>query len=155
LEAGVQPQLKNRTIADDVMKKQMKIADPARARGYFEAKMAFTTGPAELNHFLKAGAEINVVDVRDPDDYEEGHIPGAINLPRDKWNDLSCLRKDANNVVYCYDQTCHLSALACVVFASRGYPAMELEGGIDAWEAKKLEIQREPVRHFEEPVGRS
>lgn len=36
-----------------------------------------------------------------------GHIPGAINLPRDRWHTLDGLRKDQTNVLYCYSQVCH------------------------------------------------
>lgn len=36
-----------------------------------------------------------------------GHIPGAINLPRDRWHTLDGLRKDKTNVLYCYSQVCH------------------------------------------------
>ena len=54
--------------------------DPVKAKEYFEAKMAFTTGPLELSRMIKAG-EVNVVDVRAAEDYKKGHIPGAVNIP--------------------------------------------------------------------------
>lgn len=57
-----------------------------------------------------------------------GHIPGAINLPRDRWHTLDGLRKDQTNVLYCYSQVCHLAATAAVEFSTKGYPIMELEG---------------------------
>ena len=43
--------------------------------------MAFTTGPVELERMMK-NKEVNVVDVRAAEDYAEGHIPGAVSLPR-------------------------------------------------------------------------
>ena len=51
-------------------------ADPQAAVKYFEAKLNFTTGPIELSHWLKEAAPVNVIDVRAPEDYEKGHIPG-------------------------------------------------------------------------------
>jgi rhodanese-related sulfurtransferase len=33
----------------------------------------------------RKGADIAVIDVREADDYRKGHVPGAINLPHDKW----------------------------------------------------------------------
>jgi len=96
---------------------KMKINDPAKAREYFEAKMAFTTGPVELERMIRQGENINIVDVRAAEDYAEGHIPGAVNLPKDKWDSLSGLRKDKINVLYCYSQVCHLAATAAVEFA--------------------------------------
>jgi 3-mercaptopyruvate sulfurtransferase SseA len=79
---------------------QAKVHDPAKAKEYFEAKMAFTTGPVELERMMK-NREVNVVDVRAAEDYAEGHIPGAVNLPKDQWQTLKGLRKDKVNVLYC------------------------------------------------------
>ncbi|HEY1788079.1 MAG TPA: rhodanese-like domain-containing protein [Verrucomicrobiae bacterium] len=114
--------------------------DPQKARAYFENKVAFTMGPVELVHMLEAG-NVNVVDVREPEDYEEGHIPGAVNLPRGTWESPKGLAKDKVNVVYCYSQQCHLAANACVAFAEKGFPVMELEGGFDVWEKHELQIE--------------
>ena len=119
---------------------KMKMNDPAKAKEYFEAKMAFTTGPVELERMIRQAESINIVDVRAAEDYAEGHIPGAVNLPKDKWDSLSGLRKDKINVLYCYSQVCHLAATAAVEFAGKGYPVMELEGGFRAWKDHKLEI---------------
>ena len=61
-----------------------RIHDPARARAYFEDKLAFTTGPVELDRWIKAGEDnLVVVDVRAAQDFAKGHIPGALNLPRE------------------------------------------------------------------------
>jgi rhodanese-related sulfurtransferase len=116
------------------------LPDPQKARAYFENKIAFTTGPVELAHMLKSG-DINVVDVREAEDYEEGHVPGAINLPSDTWDKARGLAKDKTNVIYCYSQQCHLAAHACAIFAGKGFPVMELEGGFKAWEEHELDIE--------------
>ena len=120
---------------------EVKIHDPAKAKAYFEAKMAFTTGPIELERMIRSG-EVNVVDVRASEDYQEGHIPGAVSLPKDRWQTLQGLRKDKINVLYCYSQVCHLAASAAVEFAGRGYPVMELEGGFRAWKEHELDIEK-------------
>jgi rhodanese-related sulfurtransferase len=72
--------------------------DPAKAKEFFETKMAFTTGPVELERMMKNN-EVNVVDVRAAEDYAKGHIPCAINLPKDQWSTMKGLRKDKINVV--------------------------------------------------------
>lgn len=36
--------------------------------------------PAEVKERIETG-ELQVVDIRDPEDFADGHIPGAINLP--------------------------------------------------------------------------
>jgi rhodanese-related sulfurtransferase len=124
------------------------IHDPSKAREYFEDKLAFTSGPVEVDHLIKDGANINVVDVRDEEDYAKGHIPGAINLPREKWDSLEGLQKDKVNVLYCYTQTCHLAATAAVHFAGKGYPVMEMDGGFEAWKENDLDIERPGVNRL-------
>ena len=123
------------------MATQIGIQDPARAKEYFEARMAFTTGPVELERMMKTG-EVNIVDVRAAEDYAEGHIPGAINLPKDRWSTLDGLRKDKVNVLYCYSMVCHLAATAAIEFSGKGYPVMELDGGWRWWKEDGFDIEK-------------
>jgi rhodanese-related sulfurtransferase len=119
-----------------------RIHDPAKAKAYFEDKLAFTTGPVELNRWIKAREDnLVVVDVREAEDFEKGHIPGAINVPKDQWEHARGLNKGKTNVIYCYTPECHLGANACVRFASEGYPVMELDGGFEAWKENELDIE--------------
>lgn len=115
--------------------------DPAKAREYFEDKMAFTTGPVELERLLE-NDEVNIVDVRAEDDYRHGHIPGARNLPQERWGTLEGLERNKVNVLYCYSQVCHLAAKAAVEFAGHGYSVMELEGGFAGWESHEFQIEK-------------
>jgi rhodanese-related sulfurtransferase len=121
--------------------------DLEKAKAYFAAKMAFTTDPPELDGMIKRNEPIVIVDVRLPSDYRQGHLPGAINLPKGKWHTGAGLSRDKLNVVYCYDQQCHLAAEAALEFARQGYPVMEMEGGYDTWVAKGLakEAGSQPV----------
>ena len=119
-----------------------RIHDPARARAYFEDKLAFTTGPVELDRWIKTGEDnFVVVDVRAAEDFAKGHIPGAVNLPREHWENPQGLGRDKTNVVYCYNQQCHLGANACARFASKGYPVMELDGGFESWKENELDVE--------------
>jgi rhodanese-related sulfurtransferase len=114
---------------------------PAKAREYFENKLAFTTGPIELERELH-NDEVNIVDVRAADDYEKGHIPGAKSLPQERWSTVEGLDKNKLNVLYCYSQVCHLAAKAGAEFAARGYSVMELEGGFAGWKEHELQIEK-------------
>ena len=117
------------------------IHDPAKAKEFFESKMAFTTGPVELERMMKEG-NVNIVDVRAADDYVKGHIPGAVSLPKDRWVTLQGLRKDCVNVLYCYSLVCHLAATAAVQFAAQGYPVMELDGGWRWWAEDGFDVEK-------------
>ncbi len=59
--------------------------------------------PAELQALMKNdGADVTVVDVRDPQEFKTGHIPGAINIPSEEFASKSgILDKQKKIVVYC------------------------------------------------------
>lgn len=111
--------------------------DPQEARKYFESKVNFTTGPNEvhtaLEHGRRVGLDFNLIDVRAAEDYAKGHIPGATNLPEEKWPSFEGLSTDKLNLVYCYTIECHLAARAAAEFARAGYSLMEIDGGYRAW----------------------
>ena len=128
------------------MATKFKISGAAKARKYFQDKLDFTTGPVELERWVKEGQPVNIVDVRAAEDYAEGHIPRAVNLSKDQWHDEKLLkarlRKDKINVLYCYSHVCHLAATAAVEFAGKGYPVMELEGGWRWWKNDGFDIEK-------------
>lgn len=122
------------------MKPQLQ--DPNKARAYFADKLAYTLGPAELNHWLiDKERGFVVVDVRRTEDYDQGHIPGAISLPKEKWGSVKGLNKDSVHVVYCYTQQCHLAASAALKLTAEGVSCMELEGGFQAWKDYGLRVE--------------
>lgn len=106
---------------------------------YFQQKLDCTTGPIELSHWIEEKAPVNIIDVRRPEDFAKGHIPGAINLPKEEWSSAKGLAREKTNVVYCYSQTCHLAAAAAVEFAKKGFSVVELEGGFNTWLKAQLE----------------
>ena len=120
--------------------------DFTAASAYFAAKNAATTGPHELSGMLDRKEDVVVVDLRFPSDFSRSHVPGAINLPKGKWEKAAGLSKDKLNILYCYDQTCHLAAEAAALLVAQGYPVLEMEGGYAAWEAKSLPIVTAPPK---------
>ena len=123
----------------------MTLVDTNKAVDFFRAKLEFTTGSVELEHMIEDGENIKIIDVRFPEDFAAGHIPGAVNLPKEKWDTLEGLSHDKVNIVYCYSQVCHLAAAAALEFAERGFSVMELEGGFDEWRKHDLPIATQPV----------
>ena len=123
--------------------RSMLTQDTRQARDYFAQKLAYLTGPFELDGQIKRNEPITIVDVRLPSDFTAGHIAGAINLPQGKWHTLKGLTKDRTSVIYCYSQTCKLAAAAAVEFASAGLPVVEMEGGYEAWLNNGLPVTQE------------
>lgn len=116
---------------------------PEQARDFFAQKLAFVTGPFELDALVRRGEPVTIVDVRLPSDYAAGHVPGAINLPKGKWHTLAGVRRDRPAVLYCYSQTCKLAAAAAMELAAHGINVLEMEGGYPAWVEAGLPIEKE------------
>lgn len=78
---------------------------------------------------IRAGATI--IDVRSPDEYDEGHYKNARNIPVDSLpNRLDEIgAKDAPVVVYCASGG--RSAVAAMILKSRGFTDVTNAGGID------------------------
>lgn len=91
-----------------------------------------------------------VLDVREPDEYAAGHLPGAINIPRGllefKVSATSALeQRDLKLVVYC--KTGGRAALAACTLHEMGYVSVQsVAGGFDAWVAQGGRVVRpEPL----------
>lgn len=108
--------------------------DFEKAQHYFIKKLAYTIGPIELKNLLDEDC-VNLIDVRRKEDFEIKHIKGAISVPKDEITDnFEKISKDKINVVYSYNQQCHLSYKAALMLAEYSYPAVVLEGGIKVWD---------------------
>ncbi len=111
---------------------------PESALDYFKNKLAFTLGPIQLNKFINTDHTIQIIDVRNPEDYAQEHIPGAKNIPEDNWQSFLLVNKEKINIFYSYSQQCPLAAYAAYHFAKNGFRVMMLEGGYAAWKEHNL-----------------
>ncbi len=86
-----------------------------------------------------------VVDVRQPDEYNQGFIAGAVNIPlRELAKNLSALPgMDKEIVVVC--NTGHRGAIGMAILRMLGYKANTLDGGMQAWQAARLPVVTAPV----------
>lgn len=106
--------------------------DPVNILGYV-AENRLSTARAiqwhELPEAVSAGATL--LDVRTPEEFEAGHIPGARNVPVD---DLAAaFGLDGPLVVYCaVGQRAHIAAMA---LSGAGRDVVNLDGGWLTWEA--------------------
>lgn len=86
----------------------------------------------------KSGQAI-FIDARLPDEYAEGHLPGAINLPFERWDDYwdevsPLLAPDAKIVIYCGGIDCELSVDVARELIYLGYKnAYIFFGGYSKW----------------------
>jgi len=83
-----------------------------------------------------------ILDVRTPDEVEEGYIPGATNidiyLGQEFMAELEKLDRNKNYYVYC--RSGKRSAQACAIMGKLGFQnTYNLEGGFMEWEGDVVE----------------
>lgn len=126
-----------------------QVQDTEAAFRYFETELNFTTGPGTARKVSEGKLEGVIVDLRKKEHFDKGHVPGAINLPFDKYDgfegeqtDFPGLSKDKINYLYCYELLCNLSQKAGKKFASLGYPVKEIRGGFKSYEEHSYPIEK-------------
>jgi rhodanese-related sulfurtransferase len=106
-------------------------------RGEMEAVDA-----AGLMERLADGSAI-VLDVRPEEEYQAGHVPGALSVPVDSLEALQGLPKDKEVVAYCRGPYCVFSDEAVRVLSARGYRASRLTEGFPEWQAAGYPVESE------------
>jgi ArsR family transcriptional regulator len=110
---------------------------------YFRARDEFEpVSRKELLERLRCGTA-TVLDVRPEDEFRQGHVAGAVNIPLSQLERrLAELPVDREVVAYCRGPWCVLSFEAVAVLRQRGYQVRRLEDGFPEWKVAGL-----PVAH--------
>ncbi len=109
--------------------------------GYFrDPEVLEPVHSADLLDRLGAG-EVTVLDVRPPDEYAAGHIPGAISMPFEEIEQrLAELPSDGEIVAYCRGPYCIYAVRAVRALREGGLRARRLEDGIPDWTLRGLPV---------------
>jgi len=93
------------------------------------------------------GTDWVILDVREPDEFAEGHLPGSLNFPRgflEVRADLQHPKKDErlanrNQKIVCYCGGGHRSALAAKTLLEMGFADVRsMAGGWTSWANQNL-----------------
>jgi rhodanese-related sulfurtransferase len=96
---------------------------------------------AELLRRVREG-EVSVLDVRPPEEYRAGHIPGALSVPLAQLKKrLSELPRDREIVAYCRGPYCVMAVEAVELLRRKGFRAHRLEHGIVDWRARGWRVE--------------
>jgi rhodanese-related sulfurtransferase len=101
-------------------------------------------GRRELAARLKRGDDLVIVDVRPREEYEAGHLPGALSIPVEELSRrIRTLPKGKPIVTYCRGRYCAFSHIAGRLLRKRGFDVLRLEDGLPEWEAGRLPVERD------------
>ncbi|HEY0560708.1 MAG TPA: adenylyltransferase/sulfurtransferase MoeZ [Frankiaceae bacterium] len=102
-----------------------------------EAAKGSTITPKQLKEMLDAGEPIDLIDVREPAEFEILSIPGSHLIPKGEivnGKALDQLRQDRKTVLYCKSGVRSAEALAVVKGAGFAN-AVHVQGGVLGWQA--------------------
>lgn len=111
-------------------------AGKAQAIAHFSSSFEFETDCWDVNDALSSGEPgFVLLDVRSPDLYQQGHVPGAVNLVRGKIiaSKLADYPADTMFVTYCAGPHCNGASKAALALAKLGRPVKIMIGGVTGW----------------------
>lgn len=96
-----------------------------------------------INELLDRMKSRNLIllDVRPPDEFEKGHIPGAINMPVNELaKRLKKLPKTKEYIAYCRGPFCVFADEAVHLLKRKGFKVKRLEQGFSGWKVEGLPV---------------
>ncbi len=111
-------------------------AEAPDAQAHFQRLLAFETDCWDVHTALEAGhGGFIVLDVRSPEEFAAGHVPGAVNLPHRRIveRNLAAHPADQLFVVYCAGPHCNGAARAALALARLGRRVKKMIGGVTGW----------------------
>jgi rhodanese-related sulfurtransferase len=111
-------------------------ASPQDARAHFESLLAFEADCWDVHEAMQLPEPgFVVLDVRSPQLFAAGHIPGAVNLPHRRINErnLAQYESEVLFVVYCAGPHCNGADKAAARLARLDRPVKKMIGGVEGW----------------------
>ena len=108
-------------------------------RGYFADRDSFE--PVSREDLLErvASGLVTVLDVRPQDEFGQGHLPGALNIPLSELQDrLAELDPNREVIAYCRGAYCVFAFEAVAALRAQGRKARRLVDGFPEWKAAGL-----------------
>ena len=128
--------LQLRTLAESQLVELQQVA-----RQYLEERGAMEPiGGEELRRRMRR-REVVVLDVRPTEEYQAGHIPGALSVPLAELKErLHVLSKSRDIVAYCRGPYCVMAIEAVELLRRKGFRAQRMEHGVIEWRARGWRI---------------
>jgi rhodanese-related sulfurtransferase len=112
-------------------------ASPTEAQAHFASAFRFETDCWDVHAASAGGApDFVLLDVRSPELYARGHVPGAVSVPHRKIVEgyMGRWPKETVFVVYCAGPHCNGAQRAAARLAGLSRPVKLMLGGITGWQ---------------------
>jgi rhodanese-related sulfurtransferase len=121
---------------------QTKPAASALALEHFSAAATFETDCWDVHDALSREPDFVLVDVRNPEAFARGHVPGAVNIPHGKLIESRLAQYPAETVfvVYCAGPHCNGGHKGALRLARLDRPVKLMIGGITGWIDEGFEL---------------
>jgi rhodanese-related sulfurtransferase len=121
---------------------QVPAADSPSAVAHFESLLRFETDCWDVHHALAHGADFVLIDVRSPELFARGHVPGATNIPHAKIiaSRLAGHAPGTLFVLYCGGPHCNGAQRGAIRLARLGLPVKIMLGGMTGWQDEGFDI---------------
>lgn len=116
---------------------EIPAAAPDEALAHFEKRLRVESDCADVHEGMAGGGtDFVLLDVRGPNAFARGHIPGALNLPHASMDAerMAEFPADSLFVVYCAGPHCNGANRAAIRLARLGLAVKEMIGGITGWQ---------------------
>jgi rhodanese-related sulfurtransferase len=126
---------------------QVPAADRATALRHFESSLTFETDCWDVHEALSREPDFVLIDVRSPQLYACGHVPGAVNVPHAKiiGSRLAQYPSGTLFVVYCAGPHCNGAQRGAIRLARLGLPVKLMIGGMTGWLDEGFAVERGAV----------
>lgn len=102
--------------------------------------LLYTASGVDINDELKEARKVDgavIIDVRSPEEYAQGHIPGAINIPVEEIEAVTSKVPDKSTALYTYCLRGSRSRNAVKALKSMGYTQVISMGGINKYKGEQ------------------
>ena len=121
---------------------------PVEAVAHFSRLLSLETDCWDVHAAMEGkNADFVLLDVRSPQSYAAGHVPGAVNLPhaRITSRNLASYPEDTLFVVYCNGPHCNGADRAALNLAKLGRKVKKMIGGIEGWKDEGFRLAQNGI----------
>lgn len=100
--------------------------------------------PQEFHDVMEGKKDVQLVDVRTPEEFAEGHIENALNINVSETDFITEVEKlDLDKPIYLYCRSGKRSAKAAEIMKEMGFKEIyDMEGGFLNWESQGLQAKK-------------